>query len=215
MRLNCPRGPCRKCGKPTGSCLGWGGGLGHQRSCRSEAVSAETCLRSPHRGARLPFCFLHAEITSETEDLCEKPEEEVKETPQDPGRESSPEPKSEVKGWTLTMGFSRLLPAQPQAACPSLLCSAHSAPRATVPIRETGQDLCGTPEQQGVCGVRARVGVLEGTVNRWALASDPAKKRSSQGMGLKGQGQDRGPGPGRERASQQGCPAWLLQNGHS
>uniref|UniRef100_H0WC26 Receptor-interacting serine/threonine-protein kinase 4 n=2 Tax=Cavia porcellus TaxID=10141 RepID=H0WC26_CAVPO len=36
------------------------------------------------------------EITSETEDLCEKPEEEVKETPQDPGRESSPEPKSEA-----------------------------------------------------------------------------------------------------------------------
>uniref|UniRef100_A0A8C2VC64 Receptor interacting serine/threonine kinase 4 n=1 Tax=Chinchilla lanigera TaxID=34839 RepID=A0A8C2VC64_CHILA len=36
------------------------------------------------------------EITSETEDLCEKPEEEVKEMPQDSGRESSPEPKSEA-----------------------------------------------------------------------------------------------------------------------
>ncbi|XP_023571832.1 receptor-interacting serine/threonine-protein kinase 4 isoform X3 [Octodon degus] len=36
------------------------------------------------------------EITSETEDLCEKPEEEVKEVPQDLGREGSPEPKSEA-----------------------------------------------------------------------------------------------------------------------
>ncbi|KFO28122.1 Receptor-interacting serine/threonine-protein kinase 4 [Fukomys damarensis] len=36
------------------------------------------------------------EITSETEDLCEKPDEEVKETPRDPGGESAAEPRSEA-----------------------------------------------------------------------------------------------------------------------
>lgn len=36
------------------------------------------------------------EITSETEVLCEKPDEEVKDLAHEPGEKTSPEPKSEV-----------------------------------------------------------------------------------------------------------------------
>lgn len=42
--------------------------------------------------------FSPKEITSETEDLCDKPDDEVKETAQDPDEKDRPEPKSEVQG---------------------------------------------------------------------------------------------------------------------
>lgn len=42
--------------------------------------------------------FSPKEITSETEDLCDKPDDEVKETTQDLDEKDRPEPKSEVQG---------------------------------------------------------------------------------------------------------------------
>lgn len=76
--------------------------------------------------------FLPKEITSETEDLCEKPEEEVKETLCAPGGESSLKPKSEVRGpwlWRGVLRASSLLCTRP--GCLALLCSACPMPSAS------------------------------------------------------------------------------------
>lgn len=45
-----------------------------------------------------PFVFPKKEITSETEDLCNKPDDEVKEAAQDLDVKEPPEPRSEVQG---------------------------------------------------------------------------------------------------------------------
>lgn len=96
-----------------------------------------------------PFVFSLKEITSETEDLCEKPDEEVKDLAHEPGEKSSPEPRSEVSvsgsifrapvvtGFFLPNILSEnsspfpsepvLLPSPPRRAIPweSPVCSAH------------------------------------------------------------------------------------------
>lgn len=75
------------------------------------------------------FVFSPKEITSETEDLCEKPDEEVKEATQDLDVKDPPEPKTEVRGppgglcaaWGSafpTRGLSSSNSLQPGPACP-------------------------------------------------------------------------------------------------
>lgn len=63
------------------------------------------------------FVFSPKEITSETEDLCEKPDDEVKEATQDLDVKDPPEPKTEVRdsrgglcaAWGLTFPTQGLL----------------------------------------------------------------------------------------------------------
>lgn len=54
------------------------------------------------------FVFSSKEITSETEDLCEKPDEEVKETTQDPDVREPPEAEAEVMGALPGPGFCHI-----------------------------------------------------------------------------------------------------------
>lgn len=87
----------------------------------------------------IPFCVLSPkEITSETEDLCEKPDDEVKETTPDPDVRNPPEAEAEVMGtlpgawfpltWLRGLSLSFLqMPCQPGPLAP---CSeAWAVPR--------------------------------------------------------------------------------------
>lgn len=64
-----------------------------------------------HRPSDLPcFVFSPKEITCETEDLCEKPDSDVKETAQDLDTKQPPEPKSPVRATFLEAIFWGALP---------------------------------------------------------------------------------------------------------
>ena len=52
--------------------------------------------------------FSSKEITSETEDLCEKPDEEVKETTHDPDVRDPPDAEAEVMGTLPGPGFHHI-----------------------------------------------------------------------------------------------------------
>lgn len=81
-------------------------------------------------GGDIPFCVLSPkEITSETEDLCEKPDDEVKETTPDPDVRNPPEAEAEVMGtlpgawfpltWLRGLNLSFLqMPCQPGPLAP-------------------------------------------------------------------------------------------------
>lgn len=72
-------------------------------------------VRRGHCPSDMPFfVFSPKEITSETEDLCDKPDDEVKETTQDLDVKDPPEPKTEVWGPPGVLRWGRVL--QPKAS---------------------------------------------------------------------------------------------------